>query len=177
MGEINLNLINSSKLFILLLLFSLYSANICPQNIDGVKSFKTLSRLKLSGGYFLGEKSIIGGNSWFANFNYRASLLNKYGENFEIAPAVEGGINISNWFFPLYIKAGPEVKIIKNIMAGAAIGYVGILVYPTPFYGFNAFILNNLSENIYLELEGGFHFSFLDKNIPIFYLSAGISFN
>ena len=117
--------LKSNRLFNLLyliIIFSLLSSNIFSQTIDERKSSKTLSRLKLSGGYFLGEKSVISGNSWFVNFNYRATLINKNDRGIEITPAVEGGINIANRYFPLYIKAGPEVKIFKNVIVGATFG-------------------------------------------------------
>jgi len=45
-----------------------------------------------------------------------------------------------------------------------------------PFYGVNGFYLIQLSKNINLEIEGGFHSSFWIVTEPTYYISFGISF-
>jgi hypothetical protein len=124
---------------------------------------KTLSRLKLSGGYFIGRNSEAGEDSPFLNFNYYAAELNKSNDQFDFGFAAEAGVYMGSGFFPFYLKAGPEIVIIKNLIAGINIGYLGIFVYPVPFYGLNSFYLLELSDSIYLEFESGFHSTFTEK--------------
>ncbi len=138
---------------------------------------KTLSRLKLSGGYFIGKYSEAWEDSPFLNFNYHAAELNKTHDQFDFGFAAEAGVYINNGFFPFYLKAGPEIVIIKNLIAGINIGYLGIFVYPVPYYGLNSFYLLELSNSIYMEFESGFHSSFTEKNTPVFYFNAGFSVN
>ncbi|HSR16477.1 MAG TPA: hypothetical protein VLM39_00175, partial [Ignavibacteriaceae bacterium] len=66
---------------------------------------KTLSSLKLSGGYFIGKYSEAGEDSPFLNFNYRAAELNKSHEQFNFGFAAEAGVYITKGFFPFYLKA------------------------------------------------------------------------
>jgi hypothetical protein len=166
------------RLFLIIILF--YSTNITPQVISdslNVKEYRTLSRLKLSGGYFVGKYSEVGKDSPFLNLQFRATQLNKYSKDFDAGLSFEAGINLIKGLFPVYAKAGPEAKIIGNLIIGANVGFIGIFIYPIPFYGFNSFYLFNIYNNIYLELESGFHSSFSEKNTPIFYLSLGLSVN
>jgi hypothetical protein len=166
--------------FIFLIPFFFCTSNIFSQRdpdsgITGQS--KTLSRLKLSGGYFIGKYSEAGEDSPFLNFNYHAAELNKSHDQFDFGFAAEAGVYITNGFFPFYLKAGPEIVIIKNLIAGINIGYLGIFVYPVLYYGFNSFYLLELSNSIYLEFESGFHSSFTEKNTPVFYFNAGFSVN
>jgi hypothetical protein len=168
------------RLFSLLIFIIFYSINITPQVIldaENAEESKTLSRLKLSGGYFMGEYSEIGRNSPFINLNYRATELKKYVKGFEAGLSFEAGVNVIKGVFPVYAKAGPEAKITGNLILGLNAGFTGIFIYPIPFYGLNSFYLFNISDNIYLELESGFHSSFSEKKAPVFYLSVGLSVN
>lgn len=137
---------------------------------------KTLSRLKLSCGYIIGKNSEAAEDSPFLNFDYRATELNSLPDQFDFGFAAEAGVNFLNGFFPFYLKAGPEIVLVKNIIASINIGYSGIFVYPVPFYGLNSFYLLALSNSIYLEFESGFHF-FFEKYNKLFYFNAGISVN
>lgn len=73
------------RLFSIFVIILFYSTNILPQvildSLNEEKS-KTLSRLKLSGGYNIGKYLEAGENSPFLNFNYRATQLNKYSKDF-----------------------------------------------------------------------------------------------
>lgn len=143
--------------FISLIPIFFCSSNIFSQNDSDsgiIGGSKTLSRLKLSGGYFIGKYSEAREDSPFLNFNYHAAELNKPHEQFDFGFAAEAGVYINNGFFPFYLKAGPEIVIIKNLIAGINIGYLGIFVYPVPSYGLNSFYLLELSDSIYLEFEG-----------------------
>jgi hypothetical protein len=162
------------KFYSLLLIVLIYSSNINSQSFE---ESKTLSRLKLSGGYFVGEYSEVGEDSPFLNFNYRGTQINKHNKNFEVGLSFEAGINFIKGLFPVYVKAGPEARIIDNLIVGANGGFIGMFIYPISFYGFNSFYLFEISNNIYLELESGFHSPFTGDFSPIYYLNIGLSIN
>jgi hypothetical protein len=129
----------------------------------------------LSVGYYGGKYIDVGENLPFFNLNYRATQLLKYENTVQFSFAFEAGVNLVSGLFPLYAKAGPELEIINNLILAGNIGYIGILIYPVPFYGVNGFYLIQLSKNINLEIEGGFHSSFWVVTEPLYYLSLGIS--
>jgi len=152
---------------------------VCPLNTlpqTNVDSSETLSRLKLSVGYFGGKYSEVGENRPFFNLNFRATQLLKYENPIQFSFAFEAGVNLVSSLFPLYAKTGPELEIIKNFILAGNVGCMGILIYPVPFYGVNGFYLIQLSKNFNLEIEGGFHSSFWIVTEPTYYISFGISF-
>lgn len=145
--------------FPLFLMILFYSTNIFPRadnDTTGADEALTLSRLKLSGGYFAGGYSEIGMDSHFLNLNYRATEISRYKNSFDAGLSFEAGINFIKGIFPFYVKAGPETKIANNLILGANAGLLGIFIYPGPFYGFNTFYLIEISKNIFFELEGDF---------------------
>jgi len=169
-----------NRFYYLIIIIFIVTTNIFSQidlDSQNVETNKTLSRLKLSGGYFIGKYSEVGEDFPFLNFNFRATQLNKISNQFDVGLALEAGVNFTGGLFPLYAKAGPEIKVIDNIIVGANLGYLGIFIYPIPFYGLNAFYLFEISKNIFIELESGFHSSFTEKNAPIVYINFGISVN
>lgn len=166
------------KILLVSLFISVFTLSVFPQADSSSQSMddsKSLSRVKLSVGYFLGKYSAVGENFPFINFNYHATILGKHSMRFDSGLFCEAGINYFEGLFPPYIKAGPQLKLYKNFIAGLSAGFVGILVYPIPFYGMNFYHLFELYGNSYVELETGFHLSFISKDIPIFYLSIGVS--
>lgn len=162
----------------ILIFLSFTSLNVFPQiglDSQSVDKSKTLSRLKLSTGYFGGKYIDLGENTFFLNFNYRASQLLTYEDNPQFGFAFEAGTNYFSGGFPLYAKAGPELEVVKNFILAANVGYNGILLSPFPFYGINIFYLIDISRNLNIEFESGFHSSFTIETDPLFYISFGLS--
>lgn len=140
---------------------------------------KTLSRLKLAGGYASGKFFEADGNTSFFDFGYRATELNKDSQGFEFGLSFDAGIIIyTNGFFPFYVKAGPEIKFGDFIM-GADFGYMTLTLwhFPVSAYGFNGSRLFKVSKNIYLELESGINFGIEYRETPILYVNLGFSVN
>jgi len=125
----------------------------------------------------LGNYSLVKKDMPFMNFNYRATYLDNNAETFDLAFAIEGGVNIVHEYFPIYVKTGPEIKLAENFYAAGSLGILGIFLTPVPFYGFNGFYLIEISKNIYLELETGIHAATIEPDKPTYYFNLGISLN
>ena len=139
---------------------------------------KSFSRLKLSGGFFSGDYFGSDKMKSFVNLNYRFTRITKNDLSFQAGIALEVGVNTFEAVFPIYIKAGPELKIIDKLFVGWSTGFIGIpFVHPILFWGINSYYLFNLTENTFFEIEGGFHNALGWNNHPLYYFNIGVSFN
>ncbi len=132
----------------------------------------------------------------FFNYNYRSSPLNKFTNAIKLGSAIEYGINIvylnewegtweySSLLLP-YVKYTPELYLGKNVFLSGSIGLAVALIYgfyipivPIPFAGLNSIYLIDLSNEISLEFEGGFHTFYGPEKAPfLFYFNVGVSHN
>lgn len=153
-----------------------------------------LSRYRISGGLvsLLFEENNFDFQYPFFNIRFRSSGFSKtksdlFKIKFAFEPGVNGLILKSNieyeidLFFIPYAKFGPEIRLSENLFLGVSSGVI-VITYvkftPVPFFGLNSFYLIPLSEKFFLEMEGGFHTTFVPEKLPLlFYISAGIAVN
>lgn len=121
------------------------------------------------------------------NVNYRTSNLDQFSKAFKISFAFEvgfNGLNINDEgfhgvaFVP-YIKAGPEMSLLKYLFLGGNVGIASsILGYFAifPYGGVNCYYLLPMRKNLFVEFEFGYHTTFfLDKTPYLIYFSAGVA--
>jgi hypothetical protein len=132
---------------------------------------------------------------FFFNLSFRSSAFEvdsssvKVGFSFEpgvngliIAEKVDNNKLFFDLYFVPYAKFGPEIRLDKNIFLGGSLGLVLVSYessfFPFPFVGLNSFYLFGLNENLFIELEGGFHTTFSPGRLPyLVYFTAGLSLN
>jgi len=183
---------------IFLLIFIISGIGIPQTSSNPVKDNSILlSRYRLSLGYvsLLSEDANFEFRHLFFNLSFRSSGFDKASSSFKIKLAFEPGINgliiaekdfynelYFNLYFVPYAKFGPEVRLSKNIFLGGSFGLIlasyESSFFPLPFAGLNSFYLIELNENLFIELESGFHTTFSPGKLPyLIYITAGLSLN
>ena len=183
------------KLFFPVILLILSSFKILAQTdlYSAGKERERLSRYRLAIGYcrIVPEESGFDFKHYFLNLSYRTSGFSASSHSISVSGFLEGGVNalimseidhngFGTYFTP-YGKLGPEINLTGNTFLSGSIGLVlityGYYFGPVPFVGINAFYLLKLNNDLFLEIETGFHTTFpnVDKLPYLMYLNLGLS--
>ena len=176
--------------FILFIVFCFIYLPLFPQERSSLNDFEnTLTRNRIQIGYssIIREDDKPELKNVFLNLNHRSSKFNPYTKSFKINWALEPGINflliddndIKGLGVVPYGKVGPEMSLFKNMFIGGNVGIGASLFnyfFIYPFVGLNAYYLIPLDKNLFIELESGFHTSYVKHSQPyLIYIAGGIS--
>lgn len=169
------------------LVFNSFGMNNLPLPTDDIQ----LNRFRLNLGYssILQESRIPQFTNVFINLNYRTSNFDPFTKPFNVNWAMETGVNIvplgfdegdlEGFFIIPYVKAGPEMNLLKQLYIGSSLGLAASIPFGffTPIVGLHTNYLYSLENNLYLEFELGFHTAIAAPEPPYaIYFSVGTSF-
>ncbi len=182
---------------LLILLFFIASNIFAQQSIEKSNqtkagTYKVRPRVFFGLGSEFSSSPMDGKIASFENFNLRLGKKKAAFQEFTIGFFSEAGlilfnenvfdnVEVSDFYLPIYIKLGPELKINDNFLA--CISFGGFLLMPNfyPYLAMNvsANYIVELSKYISLEIESGTAIMFESNHYPLYlpYIGLGFSFN